>query len=203
MCRRIGEAAHSTGRRKELNFWRIWHRDGESGCASLRMKKSRSAHGVTPGDVSADFFPTNHLLNHESVHAFISLQYVISFYLKFCASPLRFLVPYLCNFHIFCNICLPCVSFWIKVDWALAGKHTAVCLCGGQWLTNRWLYCTQQTAIWQNTLQRGRWCVCLCMCSWFVCVRESEEDGDWELRSDFRSKRQSEPRMNVLKYSSH
>ena len=172
MCRRAGEAAQSRRSRKKLRCRKAHQRERDrqtererkSGRASLRMKKSSSAQGVTPCDVSIDF-STLHLCNHESVHAFITQPHMICFYLKIRISPLKF-TAWFCSLHSYCkfySVCLP-NNNTLSSSGNTLRQQGAECLCGGRWLMNRWLYCTQQTAIRQDTLQRARWCVCVCVC---------------------------------------
>lgn len=131
---------------------RIW--DGESGWASVKMKRSSSVQTVTPGDVSMDFSEP-----FASDRALLTPSAVI--YQKFHILHQKF-AGSLCSSHSKCKFCDICLQQQDK--WDIARVHRGNVLQsirGGQWLINRWLYCTQQTALRQDALQRARWCVCV------------------------------------------
>ncbi len=67
----------------------------------LRMKKSSSAQGVTPGDVSIDFY--NHPSVQPWIHLCIHYRATYGFFsLKFCISPRKFTAQF-CSLHSYCK----------------------------------------------------------------------------------------------------
>lgn len=116
------------------------------------MKKSRSAHGVAPGEVSAEF--SNRSSDFLSLYL-LDLCFFFS-HLNFCPSPFTHW------WHTFwkCYTPLPIRFAPEQKDTMWCSRKTqrqfgTTCPEGGLWLINRWLYYSQQTVIQQDTLQRG------------------------------------------------